>query len=282
MTQLFSFLAIGLALAADVAVPPLVSHVNDLTATLSVEQVQELDRSLAAFEKKKGSQVVVLLVPTTQPETIEQYAIRVAESWKLGRKSIDDGAILVLAKQDRKLRIEVGNGLEGVLPDATTKHIIDEAIVPHLRVGDFYGGVRAGIDAITGAIEGEALPPPVSRDWSGGNLPPLHFLLLGFFLVTAVGIWLRARLGRLPAALLIGGMAIVLLKLLVTGIVLACAGGLLVFLFTLLGGLGTLGQGTFRGSRWGGGGFSGGGGFGGGGFRGGGGGFGGGGASGSW
>ncbi len=137
-----ALLAACLALA-DVAVPPLKARVTDLTGTLSAQQQTALEQTLAAFEARKGSQIAVLIVPTTQPETVEQYALRVEETWKLGRKGVDDGALLVVAKDDRKLRIEVGYGLEGVLPDAIAKRIIAEDITPRFKQGDFYGGISA-------------------------------------------------------------------------------------------------------------------------------------------
>ena len=146
--------------SADVAVPPLKSRVTDLTGTLSANEAAQLEQKLAAFEAKKGSQIAVLIVPTTQPETIEQYSIRVADAWKLGRKGIDDGAVLLIAKQDRTVRIEVGYGLEGVLPDAIAKRIVEETIVPKLRQGNFAGAIDAGIDKMIGVIQGEPLPPP--------------------------------------------------------------------------------------------------------------------------
>ena len=124
----------------------------------------ELEQKLAAFEAVKGSQVAVLIVPTTRPETIEQYAIRVAEAWKLGRKGIDDGVLLVIAKQDRTLRIEVGYGLEGGWPpDAVAKRIVEETIIPILRQGDFATAISAGVERIMSVIEGEPLPAPQSR-----------------------------------------------------------------------------------------------------------------------
>ena len=119
----------------------------------------------------------MLIVPSTHPETIEQYAIRVAEAWKLGRKGVDDGVLLVIAKQDRTLRIEVGYGLEGVLPDAVAKRIVDETIVPMLKQGSFAAAVDAGIERITGVIEGEPLPAPQSR---GGNTGPLACWIILF------------------------------------------------------------------------------------------------------
>ncbi|HSD60573.1 MAG TPA: YgcG family protein, partial [Burkholderiales bacterium] len=159
---------LALPLRAEVPVPPLQARVTDLTRTLSGGQQAALERRLAAFEQKKGSQVAVLIVPSTRPETIEQYAIRVAEQWKLGRKGVDDGALLLVAKDDREVRIEVGYGLEGVLPDATAKRIISEVIVPRFRQGDFAGGIDAGVGRMISVIEGEPLPPPQQRASGGG------------------------------------------------------------------------------------------------------------------
>src|SRR5262252_7548238 len=146
--------------AADVPVPPLKARVTDLTGTLSASQVQNLDARLRDFESSKGSQIAVLLLPSTQPETIEQYSIRVAEAWKIGRAKIDDGVIVVVAKDDRRLRIEVGRGLEGAITDGLAKRIINEVITPRFKAGDFYGGIAAGCDALIKLIEGEALPAP--------------------------------------------------------------------------------------------------------------------------
>ena len=152
------------AAAADVAVPPLTGRVVDKTATLSSSDSASLDQTLKNFEARKGSQIAVLIVPTTQPETIEQYSLRVAEAWKVGRKKIDDGAILVVAKDDRKLRIEVGYGLEGALTDVTAKRIIDEVITPKFRSGDFAGGISDGVNRMLRVIDGEALPAPAQRE----------------------------------------------------------------------------------------------------------------------
>src|SRR6266705_1127848 len=154
----------GLASArAEVAVPPLKARVTDLTGTLSGTQQQDLERRLREFESRKGSQIAVLMLPSTQPETIEEYSIRVAEAWKIGRAKIDDGVILVVAKDDRKLRVEVGRGLEGAIPDAVAKRVVSDVIAPHFRSGDYYGGVAAGTDALMKLIEGEGLPAPRSR-----------------------------------------------------------------------------------------------------------------------
>lgn len=144
---------------AEVAVHELKQRVTDLTATLNAAQIQTLEAKLADFESKKGSQIGVLIVPSTQPETIEQYSIRVVEKWKLGRKGVDDGVLLLVAKNDRKLRIEVGRGLEGALNDATAKRIIAEVITPAFKQGDFAGGINAGTDSIIKVVNGEVLSP---------------------------------------------------------------------------------------------------------------------------
>ncbi|MBI5436225.1 MAG: YgcG family protein [Nitrosomonadales bacterium] len=265
------------AAQAEVAVPPLAHRVTDLTATLDAQQTQTLESRLAAFEAKKGAQLAVLIVPTTQPETIEQFGIRVVEAWKLGRKGVDDGALLLVAKDDRTLRIEVGYGLEGVLNDATAHRIVDEVMVPHFKRGEFYPGIESGTTAMMKVIDGEPLPPP-KRAAASGKFDVESLLFIAFALVVVVGGMLRALLGRFPAAMLMGGGLGVLAWLTVAPLLIALLVGLMAFVFVLLGGSGR----GFRG--YGGGGFGGtsGGGFGGGGFSGGGGGFGGGGASGRW
>ena len=159
---------------AQVAVPSLSGRVVDLTGTLDGTQKATLERTLEAFEARKGTQIAVLLVPTTEPETIEQYSLRVAEQWKLGRKRVDDGAILVVAKNDRALRIEVGYGIEGALSDVTSHRIISEVITPAFRQGDFVGGIRAGVERIIGVSDGEPLPAPPPRarlSWARAALP---------------------------------------------------------------------------------------------------------------
>ncbi|MDU1809509.1 MAG: YgcG family protein, partial [Bradyrhizobium sp.] len=155
---------------ADVAVPQLTGRVVDQTGTLSSSDIAGLTQKLKDLETRKGSQVAVLIVPTTQPETIEQFSIRVAETWKIGRKKVDDGALLVVAKTDRKLRIEVGYGLEGSLTDVTARRIIDEVITPKFRQGDFAGGIDAGVDRIIGVINGETLPVPQPQASHGTDL----------------------------------------------------------------------------------------------------------------
>jgi uncharacterized protein len=271
---------------ALVPVPPPTSYVTDLTGTLSAAQAQDLDQTLQAFEARKGSQLTVLIVPTTAPETIEQFGIRVGEKWKVGRKNVDDGAILIVAKDDRKMRIEVGYGLEGALTDETSGRIIREIIRPHFQQGDYYGGIRAGIDQMIRVVDGEPLPPPPQRR-SGGAGGQLRVLAPIFFvLILVVGGFARATLGRFPGAIVTGGVLGVLAWLIGGALAVGIIAGLIGFFFTLLAG-GMAGP-MIAGSRYGGwggglgGGFAGGFGGGGGGFSGGGGGFGGGGASGGW
>ena len=263
---------------AQIAVPPLTGRVTDQTATLTAEQKTALEQTLQAFEARKGSQIAVLIVPTTEPETIEQYALRVAEQWKLGRKKVDDGAVLVVAKNDRTLRIEVGYGLEGALNDAVSKRIISEIIVPRFKQGDFFGGIAAGIDRMIRVIDGEPLPEPKARP--AGDAPDIsQYVPIIFILALVAGGVLRSALGRVPGAIATGG-AVAFVAWLFAGVVfIALAAGAIAFLFTLLGG--GMGEHSGRlGGRGRHGGF--GGGFGRGGFGGGGGGFGGGGASGRW
>src|SRR5687767_1483897 len=179
-------LLVATAVWAQVAVPPLKGRVTDLTGTLTREQTAALEQMLQSFEARKGSQVAVLMLPTTGSEAIEQYALRVAEQWKIGRKKVDDGAILVVAKNDRALRIEVGYGLEGALNDATSKRIISEVIIPRFREGDFYGGITAGVDRMIRVIDGEALPAPARTQGSpaaGGLSQYLPVLLIGAFVM---------------------------------------------------------------------------------------------------
>jgi len=272
---------VALSAWAQVAVPPLKTRVTDLTATLTREQQAGLERMLQEFEARKGSQVAVLMVPTTAPEAIEQYALRVAEQWKVGRKKVDDGAILVVAKDERALRIEVGYGLEGVLNDATASRIIREIIVPRFREGDFYGGINAGLDRMIRLIDGEPLPEPARTSApaaQGGWMQLLPVLLVVALIGGAI---LRAMLGRFLGAAATGGVVGFLAWMLAGAMAIALIAGVLAFIFTLGGGGGARHYGGFPGGGIG---FPrgrGGGGFGGG-FRGGGGGFGGGGASGRW
>ena len=279
MIRFLSFLFFAATAWAQVAVPPLTARVTDLTGTLTREQQAGLERMLQEFEARKGTQIAVLMVPTTAPEAIEQYALRVAEQWKIGRKKVDDGAILVVAKDDRALRIEVGYGLEGALNDATASRIIREVIVPRFREGDFYGGINAGLDRMMRVIDGEPLPAPArgSPAADGGFMQTLPVLLVAALFGGAI---LRAILGRFLGAAATGGVVGFLAWALAGTLAVAMLAGVLAFVFTLGGGFGGRGyyggMGFPRGGGWGGGGL------GGGGFRGGGGSFGGGGASGRW
>lgn len=269
---LFCTLLVTPCVAADVAIPPLTTRVTDLTTTFTVEQRAALENKLAAFEQKKGSQLAVLLVPTTQPETVEQYSIRVAEAWKLGRKGVDDGVLLLIAKNDRKLRIEVGHGLEGALPDAIAKRIIDEYVVPPFKQGDFNGGVNAGVDRIIKVVEGEPLPPP--QQWhapSGKNVSERIDDYMGWAVILLVffGGLIRSLFGAFLGAIIVGVVGGLLAAWLGTGVVMAFIVGVVAFVLTLFGvsalGSGGSGGGSSSGN-WGGGGGT----------------FGGGGASGNW
>jgi len=274
------FLA-AVAAWAQVGVPPLTARVTDLTGTLTREEQAGLERMLQEFEARKGSQIAVLMVPTTAPEPVEQYALRVAEQWKIGRKQADDGAILVVAKDDRALRIEVGYGLEGVLNDATASRIIREIIVPRFREGDFYGGINAGLDRMMRLVDGEPLPEPArgAPAAGGGSMQMLPVLLVAALIGGGI---LRAVLGRFLGAAATGGLVGFLAWMLAGAVAVALIAGVFAFIFTL-GGAGGMGRRPYGGFPGGGSGFPRGGGWGGGGgFRGGGGGFGGGGASGRW
>jgi len=253
---------------ALVAVPELSRRVTDLTATLSAEQVAALESRLAAFEAQKGSQIAVLMLPTTQPEDIAQFGIRVAEQWKIGRTKVDDGVILIVAKDDRTLRLEVGYGLEGVIPDAIAKRVIAETITPYFRAGDFYGGIDAGLTQLIRLIEGEPLPPPGQASEEGDDA------VFGFLVIGGVVMgWLLSTLMSRPAA---GGIAALGSGTL--GAILLGFSPLLLIIAVFV--FAAVASGFRSGGGW----SSGGGGFGhgGGSWGGGGGGFGGGGASGRW
>jgi uncharacterized protein len=274
---------------SDAAIPALKAHITDLTATLSTSESTHLEQKLAAFEKTKGSQIAVLIVPTTQPETIEQYSIRVAETWQLGRKGVDDGILLLIAKNDRALRIEVGYGLEGAVPDAMAKRIIAEIITPRFKQGHFADGIDAGIEAIIKLIQGEPLPLPKNMR-SGAGAAESHSPLETFISILIgsiiLGRVLQVFLGRLIGATVTGLGVGFIGWLSFSSIAAAVLIAIVVFVINLfLNG----GSGYYRSGRSGwpdhgyyrSGGFDRGGGFGGG-FGGGGGGFGGGGASGRW
>jgi uncharacterized protein len=267
------------AFAADlVAIPPLQARVTDMTATLTSEQRATLDGSLENFERERGSQISILLLPTTQPEAIEQFGIRLAEAWKIGRKGIDDGVIVIVAKNDRRVRLEVGYGLEGALNDATAKRIISETMTPRFKSGDYYGGLQSGVTAILGVISGEALPAARAAPALSALADRQDVLVIALVAVVLIGSCLRMILGNLLGASITAagaGAVAWLLSTSLLAVLIAAGAGFLLSLFGLNIAWGILmsrGGGGFGGRSGGGGGFGGGGG----------GGFGGGGASGGW
>jgi uncharacterized protein len=266
-----------LAHAELAAIPELSSRVTDTTGTLSSAEQAQLEQKLAAFEAKKGSQIAVLIVPTVQPEDIAQYSIRVVEKWKIGREKVDDGVLVLIAKEDRKLRIEVGYGLEGAIPDLYAKRIISEVISPKFKQGDFYGGLDSGVDKIIGLVDGEPLPEPGTPEFSGMGVMDILPILLFGGLIT--GLILRSIFGTFFGSALNGGLMGGLVALLGVALGGAAIFGVIAFFITMmLGGRGM--NGYSGGIPMGGGGWSGGGSsssWGGGGGD-----FGGGGASGDW
>ena len=286
-----AFRAADLAAQDPQPIPPLAAHVTDRTGTLDPQQKQALEGDLTALEAAKGSQLGVLIVRTTGSEDIAAFGIRVADAWKLGQKGTDDGVILIVAVDDHRVRIEVGRGLEGAIPDAAAARVIREYVAPRFREGDYYGGIRDAVGALTKLINDEPLPAPLTDDRSNrtGGLNGIRPALIAAWVVA---LFLRGLLGRVPGVpragivgLGSGGIAWLVSGLLPLGV----GVGILGLIFGLLGGGGGTfarrgGWGGFGGGGFGGGGFGGGmfGGGGGGGFSGGGGGFSGGGASGRW
>jgi uncharacterized protein len=278
------------AALADVAVPPLTGRVVDQTATLSGSDIASLSQTLQNFEARKGSQIAVLIVPTTMPESIEQFSIRVAEAWKIGRKKIDDGALLVIAKNDRHLRIEVGYGIEGALTDVTSKRIIDEDITPKFKAGDFAGGVSAGVDRMIRVIDGEKLPAPEPPHWQGQQSFDPTTLFNPFLVIPLLmfGGLMRTLLGRLVGSVASGGLVTLVAWYFIGSLLAAAIAGVIASVFVMFSD--SISSPTSgRGSGWSSGSSSGGSWSSGGssssdsgGFSGGGGSFGGGGASGSW
>ena len=220
---------------AVVAVPPLVGRVVDQTGTLSSGDIASLNQTIRSFEARKGSQIAVLIVPTTDGEAIEQFSLRAAEAWKIGRKKIDDGAMLVIAKNDRHLRIEVGYGLEGALTDVTTKRIIDEEVTPKFKTGDFAGGVTAGVNKMIRVIDGEKLPAPEPPHWQHTGLFDVSdmfnpFLLIPVFLLGGL---MRSMLGRLAGSAVSGGVVTLVAWFLFGSLLAAIVAGLIATVFVL-------------------------------------------------
>lgn len=262
---------------AQVPIPALKSHITDTTGTLSPHDRERLDAELEALQRTKGAQIVVLIVPTTGGETIEEFALRVAETWQIGRVGTDDGIVFVVAKNDRRMRIEVGYGLEGVVPDAVANRIMDELVTPEFRAGNFTNGIQNGVQALTALVRGEPLPaPPAGGQGPGAGLSGDSWLVL-LFLALAIGRSLRSMFGPGFGALLTGG-GVGLFASFFSPLIVAIFLGIFAGIFVLMAGdglaLSPYGRRTYTGY----------GGFprGGGGLRGGGGRFGGGGASGSW
>jgi len=266
-------------------VPALSARVTDLASTLSQDERAALEAKLAAFEQKTGAQMAVLVVPTTLPEPIEAYAIRVADAWKVGRKGRDDGVLLVVAKDDRRLRLEVGYGLEGAIPDAVAKRIVAEDVAPRFREGRYAAGLDAAADRVIAIVEkGEALPPPARAAGRARGVAWEAIALLALVVVPSVGGVLKSIFGKLGGATVGAGVAGGVTWLVMGSLALAIGAAVIAWIAILLVGGASIAAGGRRGGGvWlpGGGGW-GGGGLGGGGWSGGGGGFGGGGASGSW
>lgn len=270
--------SITTASAADLQViPALSSPVADITNTLSAADQQALAQKLSAFAQEKGSQIAVLIVPTTQPEDIAQYSLRAAEAWQIGRDKHDDGVIILLAKNDRKMRIEVGYGLEGAIPDAIAKRIVSDVMAPYFRQGDFTGGLNAAVDQLMALISGEALPAPAKKQAGASSF--FDYLPILMFGAIFSGMVLRGLFGKFFGSALNGGALGLLVWFLGGALLTVILVVMAAFIFTLaMGG----GRGAGYGYPGGVGGY-GGGGFGGGDiFSGGGGDFGGGGASGDW
>ena len=282
----FAFIFTVAAEAQDLrAIPPLTARVIDTTSTLDAGQTQALNAKLAAFEKARGAQIVILMVPSTLPEDITDYAQRVGDSWKIGRKDVGDGLLLVVAKDERKVRIATTKTLEGAVPDLAARQIIASAITPRFKQGDFAGGLDAAADQIMARITGENLPTPGVNSGTDSNKQGFQWMDMAVFLFFAVPIGARLLsgvLGRKLGALATGGGVGVLAWIFTSSLLLAGAAGVIGLVFALfaslgsLGGLGNLGGGSRRGGGFGGGGGSGGFSSGGGGN------FGGGGASGNW
>ncbi len=293
--QLWLLLALLLAStqlhAQDVQpVPPLSGRVIDQTGTLSAAQSEALTNKLAAFEAASGPQIVVLLVPTTQPEDIAAYAQRIGDAWKIGRRGVGDGLLIVVAKNDRRVNIQTAKALEGAVPDLAARQIIDNAIRPAFRANDYAGGINAAVDQLMARIQGEALPAPARKAKSQspfGGLDPMELLIFAFIALPIVAGVTRRIFGRGLGSLASGGATGAVAWLVSSSLLVAGVGAVIGLLFGLFAGASNVlrnsGRGGGFGGGFGGGGWSGGGGGGGGGFSSGGGGdFGGGGASGDW
>ena len=235
------------AIAEYAPIPPLTGRVLDITGALTAGQKRELEASLEAFETRKGSRIAVLITGTTYPEPIESFAIRVAETWKIGRKGVDDGIVVVMAKSDQAMRIEVGYGMERAVPDAVAKRLIEEEFIPKVREGDVYGGLRAGLDRLMRVIDGEPLPEPKQEAGRGSDLRSIEAYYVLFLVIVIAGAGLlRALFGRLPAATMVGLGTGLLAWLIVAQVIVAALVGIVAFIFTLAGGGHRSGAGEWR------------------------------------
>jgi uncharacterized protein len=288
-----------LSIAHALEVPPLRGRINDYAGMIRPEKARELDERLANFERETGHQIAVLTIPSLEGDQLEDFSIRVAEAWKIGQKGFDNGVILLVVQKEHRLRIEVGYGLEGVLPDAIANRIINEVIVPRFRNNDYSGGIEAGVNAILQVTKGEPLPESArtaNRSFRSPGSSLFTALTLTAILALVIGMTQRRLIGGA-----LGGAAVGFVATLASAAGIGLALGLALILGAILGAVGSsmsvassgsqwTGNSRYRRGGWGGGMFPGGfggggfggGGFGGGGFSGGGGGFGGGGASGSW
>lgn len=256
-------------------VPELRAPLTDLAHLLSDADAAALNRKLLDFSQQKGSQIAVLIIPTTQPESVFDYSFRVATTWKLGRKGVDDGVLLVVAVNDRRTQLQVGYGLEGAIPDARSKQVLQDIIAPKFHSGDFAGGLNDGVDALIKLINGEALPAPAAQ--AQGHRQGNNVFVIAIIAGLAAGWIIRSLFGRLAGSLAGGGVALAVALLLGAALAMAVFAAIAAVVAANASGRGGFYPGGLGGGGFGGGGFGGGGG-----FSGGGGGFGGGGSSGSW
>ena len=264
MVRAFTLLAVLLACGVHAAegdpqpIPKYDKRVIDLTATLSTADEARIGARLKEFEANKGAQIAVLIVGTTQPEAIFDYTLRVAENWKIGRKGVDDGVLFLIAKNDRKMQILTGPGVQGALTDAMSKRIISEFVGPKFRAGEFAAGIDAGVEKMIGVLQGEALPPPQKKRVASKNVSYENFLMIGVLAAVMVGPLLRTLLGRFLGAGVTGAATGAAAWWIAGGLAFPIIAGAILFIIVLM-----MGSANFLGGRgggWYGGGFSGGGG----------------------
>ncbi len=257
---LLAWMTIGLHAAEGdpLPIPTLDKRVIDQTATLSSADEARIAARLKEFETQKGAQIAVLIVGTTQPEAIFDYSLRVAEAWKLGRKGVDDGVLFVVAKNDRKMQILTGPGLQGTLTDAMSKRIISEIVGPKFRAGDFAGGIDQGVEKMIGVLQGEALPAPQKKRVGIQSVNVEGFLMLGFVAALVVGPLLRSLLGRFLGASATGAVTGAAAWWIAGGMVFPVVAGVIIFFIVLMMGAMNFSRASGGGGGWTGGGSSGG------------------------